>query len=70
MHRQHQISRLPAKWQGEVSYETAAKFRYLVRTDSVFNTTDIHFPYPEIALRNTAEGRKPGGRCCASLRIR
>ena len=70
MPRQHQISRLPAERQGEVSYETAAKFCYLVCTDSVSHTVNIHIPYPEVALRNPAEGRRTGGRCRSGLRIR
>ena len=70
MSHQQQYGLLPCLMQGGVNHETAAKYRYLVRINRVFNTVDIHFPDPEIALRNPAEGRKPGGRCCASLRIR
>jgi len=70
MPRQHQISRLPAERQGEVSYETAAKYCYLVRINRVFNTLNIHIPHPKIALRNPAEGRRTGGRCRSGLRIR
>ncbi|MFS6933730.1 DUF5431 family protein [Klebsiella oxytoca] len=32
--------------QGEEGYEAATKYRCLVRTDSVFNTINIHLPYP------------------------
>jgi len=46
--------------QGEEVYETAAKYRYLVRTHSVFRAVDIHLPDPEIALRNPVEGRGNG----------
>ncbi|MCL6723159.1 DUF5431 family protein [Enterobacter ludwigii] len=46
MPRQHQISRLPAERQGEVSYETATKYPALVRVNSVSHTTDIHLPDP------------------------
>lgn len=70
MPRQHQISRLPARWQGEVSYETAAKFCYLVRANSVFDSINIHIPYPVTLMRGPAKGREQGGRCRASLRIR
>nr|WP_314742034.1 DUF5431 family protein [Enterobacter roggenkampii] len=41
-----------------------------MRADSVSHTAGVHLPDPEIALRNPAEGRKSGGRCRASLRIR
>lgn len=69
MPRQHQISRLPAKWQGEVSYETTAKRPYLVRTDSVSHTVNIHIPYPDTLMRVTAKGRGQGGRGKPGLRI-
>jgi len=52
MPRHHQISRLSAERQGEVSYETAAKRPDLVRINSVSHTADIHIPDPEIAVRN------------------
>ncbi|MCD2483641.1 DUF5431 family protein [Enterobacter kobei] len=64
------MSRLLRSAQGEEGYETAAKYRYLVRTDSVSHTAGIHLPDAEIALRNSLKGRKTGGRCRASLRIR
>ena len=70
MTRHHQISRLPAKWQGEVCYETTAKRPDLVRIDSVSHTADIHLPDPEIALRNPVPGRKQGGSGFHGLRIR
>ena len=70
MTRHHQISRLPAKWQGEVCYETTAKHPNLVCTDSVSHTADIHLPDPEIALRNPVPGRKQGGGGFHGLRIR
>ena len=70
MSEQHQYGRLPAERQGEEGYETAAKYCCLVRINRVSNTLNIHIPHPKIALRNTAEGRKTGGRCRASLRIR
>lgn len=70
MLRQHQDSLLPAFKQGVEGHETAAKSRYLVCTDSVSHTTGIHLPDPKIALRNPAEGRRTGGRCRVSLRIR
>ncbi|MDM9077790.1 DUF5431 family protein [Enterobacter roggenkampii] len=41
-----------------------------MRTDSVSHTAGIHLPDAEIALRNSLKGRKTGGRCRASLRIR
>lgn len=69
MPRQHQISRLPARWQGEVSYETAAKFCYLVHAYSVFNTINIHIPYPVTLMRVPAKGWGQGGRCNSGLRI-
>lgn len=52
MLRHHQISRLSAERQGEVSYETAAKRPDLVRINRVFNAVNIHIPDPEIAVRN------------------
>ena len=52
MTRHHQISRLSAERQGEVSYETAAKHPDLVRINRVFNAVNIHIPDPEIAVRN------------------
>jgi hypothetical protein len=52
MTRHHQISRLSAERQGEVSYETAAKRPDLVRINRVFNAVNIHIPDPEIAVRN------------------
>lgn len=70
MLRHHEISRLSAERQGEEGYETAAKSRYLVCADSVSYTPGIHLPDPKIALRNQTEGRRTGGRCRASLRIR
>ena len=70
MPRQHQDSLLDAARQGEEGHETAAKSRYLVCADSVFNTAGIHIPDPKIALRNQAEGRRTGGRCNTGLRIR
>nr|WP_236732505.1 MULTISPECIES: DUF5431 family protein [Enterobacteriaceae] len=63
------MSRLLRSAQGEEGYETAAKYRYLVRTDSVSHTAGIHLPDEEIALRNPPEGRKTGGRCRTCLRI-
>lgn len=70
MTRHHQISRLPAKWQGEVCYETTAKRPDLVCIDSVSYSVDIHFPDTEIALRNSVPGRKQGGGGFHGLRIR
>lgn len=70
MLRHHQISRLSAERQGEEGYETTTKYPYLVRTDSVFNTTGIHIPDPEIALRNPVPGRRQGGGSFHGLRIR
>lgn len=70
MTRHQQISRLPARWQGEVSYETAAKFCYLVRADSVSHTVDIHIPDLVPLMRVPAKGREQGGGCNSGLRIR
>jgi hypothetical protein len=70
MTRHHQISRLSAERQGEVSYETAAKRPYLVRINRVFNAVNIHIPDPEIALRNSLQGRRQGGGGFSGLRIR
>ncbi len=70
MTRHHQISRLSAERQGEVSYETAAKRPYLVRINRVFNAVNIHIPDPEIALRNSLQGRRQGGGSFSGLRIR
>ena len=70
MHRQHQISRLPAERQGEVSYETATKYPALVRINSVSHTADIHLPDTEIALRNPLQGHEQGGGGFYGLRIR
>ena len=69
MSDQQQYGLLPCLMQGGVNHETAAKYRYLVRTDSVSHTADIHFPYAKIALRNSPEGRTTGGRCNSGLRI-
>lgn len=55
MSDQQQYGLLPCLMQGGVNHETAAKYRYLVRTDSVSHTADIHFPYAKIALRNSPE---------------
>jgi hypothetical protein len=49
MNRHHQDSLLDAVRQGEEGHETAAKSRYLVCADSVFNTAGIHIPDPKIA---------------------
>ena len=70
MPRQHQISRLPAERQGEVSYETATKSPALVCVDSVSHTADIHLPDTEIALRNPLQGHEQGGGGFYGLRIR
>jgi len=70
MPRQHQISRLPAKWQGEEGHETAAKRPYLVRINRVFNAVNIHIPDAKFALRIEAKGRRQGGGCGHGLRIR
>lgn len=70
MPRQHQISRLPAERQGEVSYETATKRPYLVRVNSVSHIVDIHLPDPQIALRNPVQGHRQGGGGFYGLRIR
>ncbi|OXZ49432.1 stable plasmid inheritance protein [Escherichia coli] len=69
MPRQHQISRLPAERQGEVSYETAAKRPYLVRINRVFNALNIHRPDPKSLMRSSAKGGRQGGRCSAGLLI-
>ena len=69
MPRQHQISRLPAERQGEVSYETAAKRLYLVRINRVYNALNIHVPDPEPLMRTPAKGRRQGGRGKPGLRI-
>ena len=70
MSDQQQYGLLPSLMQGGVNRETAAKYRYLVRTHSVSHTVDIHIPDTEIALRNPVEGRAAGGRCRSGLRIR
>lgn len=70
MPEQHQISRLPAERQGEVSYETATKHPALVCVDSVSHTADIHLPDTEIALRNPVQGHEQGGGGFYGLRIR
>ncbi len=70
MLRHHQISRLSAERQGEVSYETAAKRPDLVRINRVFNAVNIHIPDPEIAVRNSLQGRNAGGGGFYGLRIR
>ena len=54
MSRQHDVSLLPAIWQGEVDHETAADNRSVVRTDSVYHAAGIHLAYPSFALRSTA----------------
>ncbi len=70
MSDQQQYGLLPSLMQGGgVNRETAAKYRYLVRTDSVSHTADIHLPDAKIALRNSPEGRTTGGRCNSGLRI-
>jgi hypothetical protein len=69
MSRQHQDSFLPRSAQGEEGYETAAKYRCLVRINSVPHTADIHLPHPKIALRNSFKGWTTGGRCRTCLRI-
>lgn len=70
MSRQHQSSLLPAERQGEAGYETTTKPRYLVLTDSVFHTVDIHISDAKIALRNSLSGRRQGGGGFHGLRIR
>ena len=70
MTRHHQISRLPAKWQGEVCYETTTKFPYLVRINRVFNAVNIHISYPVAPVRDSVKRRKQGGRGKPGLRIR
>lgn len=70
MPRQHQISRLPAERQGEVSYETATKYPALVCVNSVSHTADIHLPDTKIALRNPLQGHEQGGGGFYGLRIR
>lgn len=70
MSRQHQDSLLPRLAQGEEGYETTTQSPYLGRTDSVFNTTGIHLPDTEIALRNPVPGRRQGGGSFHGLRIR
>jgi hypothetical protein len=69
MSSQHQYGLLPCIMQGGVNHETAAKRPYLVRINSVFHTTDIHIPYPNSLMRDSAKGRKQGGRCGSGLRI-
>jgi len=68
--RHQQISRLPAEWQGEVSYETTTEHTALVLVDSVSHTADIHLPDPDIALRNSVQGYEQGGGGFYGLRIR
>ena len=70
LNRHQQNSLLPRVAQGEAGYEATTKYSYLVRTDSVFNTTGIHIPDPEIALRNPVPGRRQGGGSFHGLRIR
>ena len=70
MPRQHQISRLPAGRQGEVSYEADTQLFHLVRSDSVSHTADIHLADAKIALRNSLQRRKQGGGRFNGLRIR
>ncbi|WNP36916.1 DUF5431 family protein (plasmid) [Enterobacter kobei] len=55
---------------GGVNHETAAKRLYLVRINRVFNAVNIHIPDPEIALRNSLQGRRQGGGGFSGLRIR
>jgi len=69
MSSQQQYGLLPCLMQGGVTHETAAKYRYLVRTDSVSHAVDIHLPDAEIALRNPPQGWTTGGRCNSGLRI-
>lgn len=70
MIRHHQDSLLLRYAQGEVSHETAATTRYLVCTDSVPHTADIHLPDPVSPVRSPAKGRKTGGCCNSGLRVR
>lgn len=70
LNRHQQNSLLPRLAQGVVGYETTTQYSYLVRTDSVFNTTGIHIPDPEIALRDPVPGRIQGGGGFHGLRIR
>ena len=70
MPEQHQISRLPAERQGEVSYETATKYPDLVCIDSVSHAIDIHVPDQKIALRNPVQRHEQGGGGFYGLRIR
>lgn len=69
MLRHHQSSLLPAVRQGEEGHETSTQYPHLVRTDSVSHATCIHIPDPEIALRNSLQGRKQGGGGFHGLRI-
>ncbi len=70
MSDQQQYGLLPCLMQGGVNHETAAKYRYLVRTHSVSHTADIHLPDAEIALRNPVQGHEQGGGSFYGLRIR
>lgn len=70
MLRHHQISRLPAERQGEVSYEIATEHTALVRIDRVSHTINLHLPDPQIALRNSVQGHEQGGGGFYGLRIR
>lgn len=69
MYHQQQYGLLLCPMQGGVSHETAAKRPYLVRINRVFNTLNIHMPYPASLMRSPAKGRKQGGRGKPGLRI-